>query len=254
MNTNLGTITTPRPPRAEARVETAEAGWQWLYRSAGVAALTVAVIIPFQIIVFIIWPPPLQGDASDWFALFQSNWLLGLINLDLLLVLDNLLGIPITLALYVLLRRSNQSIMALAAALAFLGIILYVVTNPAIQMLALSERYAAATTDAERASYLAAGQAMLANWQGTAFHVAYIIGSLAWIAIPAVMLRGTMFGRAIAYLGIAANTIGLGLYVPVVGLFLSVFSVLFLEAWYILLGLRLLQLQRAIDAHPQEAT
>jgi hypothetical protein len=32
----------------------------------------------------------------------------------------SLLGIPITLALYVLLRRSNQSIMTLAAALGFL--------------------------------------------------------------------------------------------------------------------------------------
>jgi hypothetical protein len=254
MNTNTGIITTRQPRRIEAHAETVESGWRWLYRSAGVAALVVAVIIPFQIIVFLIWPPPLRGGAGDWFVMFQRNPLAGLINLDLLLVVDNLLGIPITLALYVLLRRSNQSIMVIAAALGFLGIIFYVATNPAIQMLMLSERYASATTDAERASYLAAGQAMLANWQGTAFHIGYILSSIAWIAIPMVMLRGTMFGRAIAYLGIAANAIALGLYVPVVGLYLAVFSVLFLEVWYILLGRRLLQFESDMQPHPQEAT
>ena len=254
MNTNMGTITTRQPRRIEAHAETAESGWHWLYRSAGVAALAVAVIIPFQIIVFIIWPPPLQSGAGEWFVMFQRHPLVGLINLDLLLVVDNLLGIPITLALYVLLRRANPSILAIAAALGLLGIILYVATNPAIQMLTLSQRSASAATDAERASYLAAGQAMLANWQGTAFHVAYILSSIAWIAIPLVMLRGTMFGRAIAYLGIAANAIALGLYVPVIGVFLSVFSVLFLEAWYILLGRRLLQFASGMEPHPQEAT
>jgi hypothetical protein len=240
----------PRPIVAHAK--TADSGWSGLYRTAGMAALAVAVIIPFQIIAFIIWPSPLQGSASEWFALFQRNPIAGLINLDLLLVADNLLGIPITLALYMLLRRSSRSIVTLAAATALLGIICSIVVNPAIQMFMLSERYAAASS-AEQVSMLAAGQAMLSNWQGTAFHVAYIVSSVAWIAISAVMLRGTMFGRAIAYLGIAANTIGLGLYVPVVGLFLSVFSVLFLEAWYILLGHRLLRLAGATQPHLQGA-
>lgn len=254
MNSTMGTITTRQPRRIEAHAETAESSWQWLYRIAGVAALAVAVIIPFQIAVLIVWPPPLQGGAGEWFAMFQRNPLIGLINLDLLLVADNLLGVPITLALYVLLRRSNQSILVIAAALALLGIIFYVVTNPAIQMLTLSERYAAAASDAERANYLAAGQAMLANWQGTAFHAAYILSSIAWIVISVVMLRGTMFGKAIAYLGITANAIGLGLYVPIVGVFLSVFSVLFLEAWYILLGRRLIQLTSGVKPHPREVT
>ena len=61
-----------------------------------------------------------------------------------------------------------------------------------------------------------------------------------------------MFGRAIAYLGIAANAIALGLYVPVVGVYLSVFSVLFLEAWYILLGRRLLQFQSGMVLNQRE--
>jgi hypothetical protein len=159
-----------------------------------------------------------------------------------LLVADNVLLIPILLALYVALRRASESLMAIAAALGIVGIILFITSNPAIEMLSLSDQYATATTDAQRETLLAAGQAMLASWQGTAFHVGYILSSIAGITIPAIMLRGKLFSKTIAILGILANAIGLGLYLPVIGIFLALFSVVFLEIWYILLGRRLLQL------------
>jgi hypothetical protein len=117
-------------------------------------------------------------------------------------------------------------------------------------MLSLSDQYTAATTDAQRATFLAAGQAMLAGWQGTSFQVGYLLSSAAGILIPAVMLQGTIFGKPIAVLGILANAIGLGLYLPSIGIFLALFSVVFLELWYILLGHRLLQLGQAA---PNEA-
>ena len=61
-----------------------------------------------------------------------------------------------------------------------------------------------------------------------------------------VMLRGKVFSKATAVLGILGNAIGLGLYLPAIGIFLALFSVVFLELWYILLGRRLLQLGRSI--------
>jgi len=221
-----------------------ESRWEWLYRAGGVAALLSALFIPIQITVFIVWPPPLQGTVADWFALFQENRLIGLINLDLLLVADNVLLIPLFLALYILLRRANESLMLMATALGFLGIVMYIASNPAFEMLSLSNQHAAATTDAQRAIFLAAGQAMLASWQGTAFQVAYLAGSVAGIAVGIAMLRSSVFGTVAATLAILANSIGLGLYIPVIGVYISVFSVLFLELWYILLAWRLLQLGR----------
>src|SRR5688500_4899524 len=89
---------------------TGNAAWKRLYRAAGAAALISAVFIPIQVMVFILWPPPLEGTASDWFTLFQDNKLVGLLNLDLLLVADNVLLVPIFLALYVLLRRASESV------------------------------------------------------------------------------------------------------------------------------------------------
>jgi hypothetical protein len=50
-------------------------------------------------------------------------------------------------------------------------------------------------------------------------------------------------------MAILGNAVGLGLYVPTVGVYISVFSVVFLEIWYILIARRLFQLgQRAPTA------
>lgn len=220
--------------------------WKLLYWVGGAAALISAVFIPIQVVVFIVWPPPIEGTVTDWFTLFEDNRLVGLLDLDLLLVADNVLLVPIFLALYVLLRRGSESIMAIATALGFLGIALFVASNPAFEMLSLSDQYAAATTDVQRSTFLAAGEAMLATWQGTSFQSAYILGSVAGIAIGAVMLGSGVFSNLAGWMAILANAVGLGLYIPTVGVYISVFSVLFLEIWYILIARRLFQLgQRA---------
>jgi len=68
--------------------ETADSRWNWLYKVGGTAALITAVIFPIQIIVFVAWPPPLEGTVIDWFTLFQENGFLGLLSMDLLLIAD----------------------------------------------------------------------------------------------------------------------------------------------------------------------
>jgi hypothetical protein len=218
------------------------AEWKPLYRVGGAAALITAVLIPLQIVVFVVWAPPLDGTASEWFGLFQDNRLRGLLSLDLLLMVDYVLLVPIVLALYVALRRAGESFMTVATALYFVAIAAYFASNTAFEMLSLSEGYAAATTEAQRATYLAAGQAMLATFQGTAFHASYVLGSVAGIMIGVVMLRSDVFGRVAAYALVLGDVIGLGLYVPTVGLFLSVISVPVLLIWYVLIARRFFQL------------
>ena len=216
--------------------------WKPLYRAGGIAALITAVLIPLQIIVFIVWPPPLEGTASEWFTLFQENWLRGLLSLDLLLIVDYVLLVPIVLTLYVALRRASESLMAVATALYFVAIAAYFASNTAFEMLSLSDQYAAATTDTQRAMYLAAGQAMLATFEGTAFQVSYVLASVAGIIIGAVMLRSEIFSRLAAYALILGDVIGLGLYIPTIGIVLSVISVPVLWVWYVLIARRLIQL------------
>jgi len=50
-------------------------------------------------------PPP--TEVIDYFRLFKNNSFLGLLSLDLLLIVDYILMIPIFFALYIVLRRIN---------------------------------------------------------------------------------------------------------------------------------------------------
>jgi hypothetical protein len=219
-----------------------ESRWQWLYRLGGLAALITAIFIPLQVVVFMAWPPP--TTAQGYFAVFQSNPLIGLLNLDLLLLIDQILGVVILVALYIALRRTSETAMALALALGLLAAAAYVASNTGINLLLLSKQYAAASTAAQRVMYLSAGESMLAIYNGTAFHVSYILGAVVGTLSGVVMWRSEVFSRATASMAILANVISLGLYVPVVGLYISIFSVLFLEIFYILVARRFWQMGR----------
>src|SRR2546429_4831730 len=82
--------------------------WTPLCRVGAAAALASAGLIPIQVAVFIVWPPPLDGTATDWFALLHRNRLAGLVDLDLLLAVPNALLPPLLLALYAVLPQVHQ--------------------------------------------------------------------------------------------------------------------------------------------------
>lgn len=227
-----------------SNAEISDSNWRSLYKVGGIAALITAVLFPIQIIIFIVWPPPFDGTVIDWFMLFQENGLIGLLSLDLLLIVDYVLLIPIFLALYAALKRTGESLLTIALALGLVGITTYFASNTAFNLLALSNHYAAASTDAQRVVIQAAGEAMLAIYQGTAFHLSYFLVSAALIIIPGVMLRSDIFSKATAYIGIGSSVIGFGLYVPIFGDYIAIFSVVGLEIWYLLIAQRLLKLGR----------
>jgi hypothetical protein len=228
-----------------ADVETAGSRWKGLYRAGATAALITLALILVAIVAHVAWPPPdwSPGSAGEWFTRLQDNWLLGLLGLDLSIIISLVVGIPLFLALYVALRRSGESAMAIATAFALIGAMLHLVSNTAFEMLSLSGAYAAATTDAQRAVFLAAGEATLAAYKGTAFHVSYILGYAAKIIIGVVMLRGPVFGKATACIGVLAGLLGLGLYVlPAIGILLSLLSVVLIGVWYALVARTLFRL------------
>jgi hypothetical protein len=219
--------------------------WLGLYKAAGISALLLLAIVVLQFAAFIVAPQPLGGTASDWFVLFQSNKLIGLIDFELLMIVYVVISIPISLALFILLRRSNPSWMTIYLALSFIGTICFISARPAFEMLYLSNGYTAAGTAAERAMFLAAGEAKLATFHGTTFHVSYILGSVTGLILSFVMLRGNLFSKTTAYMRIASSLFDFGLYVPGIGLYLSMFSVLFLFAWHIMIARRLFQFGKA---------
>jgi hypothetical protein len=236
---------TSQKPMDESRAETTQSAWKPLYRVAGVAALIVVVFIPIQSIVFVLWPPP--NTVIGWFTLFQHNGLLGLLDMDLLLIIDQVLMGLVLLALYIVLKRASPSLMAIALTAGLVGIAAYFASSTAFNMLSLSSQYAAATTAAQRAVFEASGQATLALWQGTAFDVSYVLEGGALLIIAVVMLRSNTFSKATASVGILMG--GVMLVPPTIGtigLLFSLGSLVPLEIWLILIAQRLFMLaQRA---------
>jgi hypothetical protein len=133
-------------------------------------------------------------------------------------------------------------------AAALLGTLLHLVSNAAVEMTAFSQAYATSTTDAQRAVYVAAGEAALSGYYGTAFQIGHVLGYLAYVLIGTAMLRSAVFGRATADLAIAIGVAGLGFYLPTVGLLLSVLVVLLIAVWNALVARRLFRLEAETKA------
>jgi hypothetical protein len=223
-----------------ANAQSEDDRWQWLYKISCVAALISVVLIPISIVAYFVWPT----FPDDILAVIQEDRLAGLMGLDFLYLLSSFSAIPLFLVLYVTLKRVDESFSAIALALGFVGLLSLVLSRPILEMFAISDQYAAATTDAQRAIYQAAGEAVLALFHGTAFNVHYILGSASLLISSFLMLRSDIFGKSTAYVGIVTNIVVFGFYVPQIGVYISLLSVVGYLIWYILIARRLFQLGR----------
>lgn len=217
-----------------------EERWHFLYRTAAIAALITVVLFLFQVAAFFVWPP--SSTVAGHYTLLQSRPLVGLISLDFLIIVDEVLAIPICLALYLSLRRVHESLMLIATGLCAASIVCFLVATPALNMLYLSQQYAAATTPAERDGLIGAGQAVLSSWLGTPYQVGYVVGSIEMLIVGWVMLGSGIFSKATGYVGIVASLIGFGIYVPKIGVMISLVSVVGMQVWYVMIALSLFRL------------
>ncbi|HLO30111.1 MAG TPA: hypothetical protein VK249_13290 [Anaerolineales bacterium] len=240
----------------DATSENVSSNWTNLYKLAGAAAL-LAVLVALTDIALTFFPAgaeqPGTMTAVDWFRLFQANWFFGLRNLGLLPnILTLVLLIPIFLALFAVHSQTYQAYAALAMILSLVGTAIYLSNNAAFPMLALSAKYAAATTDAQRTLFTAAGEAVLARGEDftPGAFVGFLFGEVGILAISLVMLRGGIFGKATAYAGIL-GAVCLTLFtvwstfIPVlfqVAMILALIGGLSSIAWYVLTARRLFQL------------
>lgn len=170
--------------------------------------------------------------------------------LDFLLLISNLCGVLLFLALYVSLRRVNESYALIALVLGLIAAVLIVPARPISELFSLSELYAAATTDAARSQYLAAGEAILTLFDGTTFLVNTFLGGLSLLISSFLMLRSKVFSRSTAYVGIVTNMAVCGFFLPGVGTFLLFLSLPGYLIWNIQLARRFFQMaRRAATAH-----
>lgn len=195
------------PIQAVNHLESANFNLKTLYRLGGAAALVALAANVLDIILgFGETEVIVNGTqtALQWFALFQENGFKGLYVLGFLNMVYMACMLPVYFALFAAHLRSKWVYAGLAMILFFLGMSIYISNNAAIPMYVLSARYAAAQTESQRALLAAAGEAVLARGEDftPGAFIGLILGGLAALDMSLVMLRGSVFGKATAWVGI----------------------------------------------------
>lgn len=194
----------------------------------------------------------LPQTAVDRFAQFQENWLLGLYNLDLLNVANQVVLIPTYVALYAAHRQGKNAYALLSLIIFLVGTTIFVTNNTALPMLELSHKYAASTTESQKTLLAAAGEAMLARSShgGLGVFIGFVLFNIGGLMMSFVMLTGKVFNKVTSGMGIAGSIliliyIILVTFAPGVRSMATAFAMpggLLLMAWMIMFAIRLFQL------------
>lgn len=225
---------------------------KWLYRVGGISALVlgIAYIIIIGLYIPVGAPPSggeamlsyLDGKTTIWWAILGFS------------VLTDFLFVPLAFALYFALKGINRNVMLVATAFVGLFVVLdLAITWPSYaSLITLSGDYAAATNDAQRATFIAA-----ANYPSVVLESGLV--GVYIILVPAVgifltglvMLKG-VFSKNTAYLGLAT---GIFATISVVGpIFVSALGAAVILAsvlttiWVLFAGYRLYQLGQQIPS------
>jgi len=202
--------------------------FQLLYRTAWYLTIAMLAIIPLQIVIFALAPPP--ETVLGFFLRYQDNPFLGLLSLDFLYLFNNLIIVVIYLALFVQLYREKPVTVLLALVFGLIGVACYYPSNPAFEMLTLSSRYFAAPPE-QQGHYLAAGEALLAGYTGTSFDVYYVLSTISLLLFSHALLKSPRFKTALGYWGLAS---GFFMLIPSsAGTLGMVFSLLSLIPWVV---------------------
>ncbi|HSJ33884.1 MAG TPA: hypothetical protein VLB85_02410 [Acidimicrobiia bacterium] len=214
--------------------------WKGLLMVGVWSAVASVVLIVIQMAVYVAWPPP--ETTVEFFELLIANPARGMLALDAMYIVSNLLAFLLYFALAVVLWKVSRSGVVVALAFGVLGMAAYMASPRPVEMLALADSYGRAGP-AEQVALVAVGDGMLATWMGTAFDIYYFFNLATLLIFAILMLRSTVFSRATALWGLAAAVL---MAVPsnfgTVGLVFALASLLPWAVFAILVARRLFRL------------
>jgi hypothetical protein len=229
--------------------------WTPLYRSGGIAALLAAILFRRNIgaeVSLFTGAAAIPHSVADFYVLLQSNPFVGLSFLAVFDLIDYVLVGLIFLALAAAFWPRHKNAAAIALASGMVGVAVSLSSNISLTLFSLSQQYAAATSTAQQAVLLAAGQAVLAThnplavYPATDAYVSLLLIALAGLLFSIILLRSH---RAAGIVGLLASGCDLVycltiFLAPSLRAFLLAAGGLFWMIWHLLIGLRLLQLSR----------
>jgi hypothetical protein len=187
-----------------------------LFKIGGISSLIVGTLLIIEMIFYFVTSAPSLTDASGWFAFFQNNRLVGLVDFGILELYGLVLFVPMFLALFAAIRQASESSMTIATVLALIGIAVNFATSKLFSLLTLSDLFMAATTEILKSQFLAAGQEVLALGAlgGIGGSVEGGIPlAIAGLIISVVVLRSNILDKPVGYVGIMANGTGLVMFI-----------------------------------------
>ena len=184
--------------------------WKSLYKIGAVAAL-ILLLYSLVTMVILITIGGQPETAQEGFTMLQNNRLAGLLRLDVLMILIMPLYYPLFLGLYTTLKKVQIANTTLAVVLVFAGLTLALATPSAFSWLALSDKFAAATSAEQKTLLLAAGEAILASdmWHGSGAIVGGILLQTGALLMSVVMRQSPNFSKATAYVGMVTHGLDL---------------------------------------------
>ena len=210
-----------------------------IYRTGIIAVTFMLVMIPVQIAFFLLWPHP--TNPVDWFALFNDNWIIGLISFDFLYLLSMVASVFLYIALFFALFDRKKALSLFALIIGLIGLTIYFSSNTSFEMLALSKQYLNASTDQEKGVLIASGQTLLLIWKGTSYAVYYVLNGIALVLFFLTMIENTNFRKWTSYSGLTAGLLmtvpatagAIGMTMALLSLIpWSVFSILVIQDFY----------------------
>jgi hypothetical protein len=219
-----------------------------LYQMSGISAIILVISYVIITTVYAIggalpiggeeWLKHLIGHAAEWWTILGLS------------VLTDFLLIPVAFALYDTLKEVNRNAMFAGAGFLILFVVLdLAVTWPNYStLITLSNKYAVATNDAQRAIYTAAANYASAVLSSSLFAVYVILVPSIGILITGLVMLGGTFSKATAYLGVLTGILGI---VSVVGpIFISalgrtvIITSILTTIWLFFVGNRLIRLSK----------
>jgi hypothetical protein len=217
--------------------------WKDLYKIGGISCFIVSFLILLSIVAYFIWPyKAIDSSVSEIFNTINENVLIGLITLDLIMMIIMIINVIPTLAIYLSVKKINESFALIAVVLGLIGVAAVITARPLTEMAVLSNLYNEATNEASKESLLSAGEGFRVMFDGTAWMVQTVLFMIYGLIISFLMLKSKIYGKPVAIIGIVISVVGLFFFIPTVGLVLLFINTIGSIIWNILVGKSLIKI------------
>jgi hypothetical protein len=216
--------------------------WKSLYKlGEWVALLFILYSLTTMASLIVIGGQP--KSALEGFTMLQESRLAGILRLDILTVFIMPLYYLLFFGFYIALTKSNPTTAIISLVFGFAGVTLFLATPSVFSWLALSDKFAAATDEAQKTLLFAAGETLLVSdmWHGTGAVIGGILMQTATTLLSITMLKSAAFGKSTAYVGIVTHGLDLlhllvGLLIPAGGVILMMIAGPLYLIWFPLLA------------------